>query len=246
MKIIGVIPARYESTRFPGKPLADIHGKPMVWWVYQQAIKVPELNEVYVATESDKIKSVCAGLGIPVVMTSDKHPTGTDRVAEVADKISSDLYVNIQGDEPLIEPETISAAIKPLFDKNEFHVVNLMARINNPVDAINSNIPKVIASENGRGLYLTRSVSPFPKGNIAYSLYRQVCVYAFTSWALEYFKNTPRGKIETIEDIEILRFIENGIYVKFIEVNSATIAVDTKMDLKRVQDELTYREQAKG
>ena len=104
MKIIGVIPARYRSSRFPGKPLADICGKPMIWWVYQQALKVPELDLVVVATDDQRIQSVCDSLGMAVFMTSDKHPTGSDRVAEVAEKTNGDLYINIQGDEPVIPP----------------------------------------------------------------------------------------------------------------------------------------------
>ena len=236
MIIIGVIPARYASTRFPGKPLADICGKPMVWWVYQQAKKVPEFENVYVATESDKIADVCKLYGIPAIMTSGKHPTGTDRVAEVAAKITADLYVNIQGDEPMIEPETILAVIKPFTEGSEgIHVSNLMAKIHDPVDAVNPTVPKVIASETGRGIYLTRGLSPFPKGGIDYSFYKQICAYAFTPWALEFFSKTARGRLEKIEDIEILRFIENGVYVNYIEVRSDSIAVDTEKDLEKVR-----------
>ena len=236
MRIIGIIPARYSSSRFPGKPLADIHGKPMIWWVYQQAKKVQEINDIYIATEDERIQNSCSQHEIPVVMTSNKHPTGTDRVAEVATKISADIYVNIQGDEPMIEPKTISMVIKPFINGDDIQVSNLMTKIKDPVDALNPTVPKVIASESGRGIYLTRSLSPFPKSSIDYYFYKQVCAYAFTPWALEFFQNTPRGRIEKIEDIEILRFIENGVYVKFIEVNSKTIAVDTEMDLVRVRD----------
>jgi len=171
MKIIGVIPARYASSRFPGKPLADIHGKPMIWWVYQQAKKVSLFNDIIVATENEQIVSVCETLSMSVMLTSDKHPTGTDRVAEVASKVSADLFVNIQGDEPLIEPDVISSVIQPLLDGEDVHVSNLMSRITNPVDAINPTIPKVIASADGRGIYLTRSIAPFPKARIDYLLY---------------------------------------------------------------------------
>ena len=115
MKIIGVIPARYESSRFPGKPLADICGKPMVWWVYRQCMKVQEMDEVYVATDDVRIKQACEENDVRVIMTSKEHKTGTDRVGEVAGKIAADLYVNIQGDEPLLEPDTIRAAILPFY-----------------------------------------------------------------------------------------------------------------------------------
>ncbi len=235
MKIIGVIPARYKSSRFEGKPLADICGKPMIWWVYQQAIKVKEFEDVYVATEDERIKVACEKLGINVIMTSDEHKTGTDRIGEVARKIKADLYVNIQGDEPMIEPETIVEAIKPFYDNEELQVSNLMTVIKDPVDVVNFTVPKVITNKDGIGIYLTRSAAPYPKGSIDYSYYKQVCVYGFTPEALDFYCNSPRGKVESIEDIEILRFIESGYKVQFIEVDSDTVAVDTPNDLEKVR-----------
>ena len=234
MKIIGVIPARYKSTRFEGKPLADICGKPMIWWVYQQAIQVEEFEAVYVATEDERIKSVCEELNINVIMTSNEHKTGTDRVGEVARMIKADLYVNIQGDEPMIEPETIIEAIKPFYINKELQVSNLMTIIKDPIDVINFTVPKVITNRDGIGIYLTRSPAPYPKGSLDYSYYKQVCVYGFTPSALEFYCNCPRGKVESIEDIEILRFIENGYKVQFIEVASNTVAVDNPNDLEKV------------
>lgn len=235
MKIIGVIPARFKSSRFEGKPLADICGKPMIWWVYQQAIKVKEFEAVYVATEDERIKNACEELGVNVIMTSDEHQTGTDRIGEVARKIKADLYVNIQGDEPMIEPETIVEAIKPFYDNEELQVSNLMTVIQDPVDVVNFTVPKVITNKDGIGIYLTRSAAPYPKGSIDYSYYKQVCVYGFTPEALEFYCNSPRGKVESIEDIEILRFIESGYKVQFIEVDSDTVAVDTPNDLEKVR-----------
>ena len=234
MKIIGIIPARYKSSRFPGKPLADICGKPMIWWVYQQAKKVKEFSEVYVATESEKIETVCKDLGINVVMTADTHPTGTDRIGEVARKIPADLYVNIQGDEPMIEPETIRKAILPFFDNPELQVSNLMTAIKDPVDVVNFTVPKVIANKDGIGVFLSRAPAPYPKGSIDYKYYKQVCVYGFKPEALQFYCNSERGKIERIEDIEILRFIEAGWKVQYIEVDSETVAVDTPNDLAKV------------
>ena len=235
MKIIGVIPARYKSSRFPGKPLMDICGKPMIWWVYQQCLKVPEFSEVYVATDDDQIEAACKELNVNVIMTSDKHPTGTDRVGEVARKVPADLYVNIQGDEPMIEPETVSKAIYPFYKNPELQITNLMTEIKNPVDAINITIPKVITNRDNIGIYLTRSLAPYPKGSIDYNYYKQVCVYGFKPEALRFFCESPRGKIESIEDIEILRFIEAGYRVQYVEVDSETIAVDTINDLERVR-----------
>jgi 3-deoxy-manno-octulosonate cytidylyltransferase (CMP-KDO synthetase) len=236
MKIIGIIPARYESSRFPGKPLVDICGKLMIERVYLQAKKVADFDSVYIATDDDRIYSSCQERNIDCMMTSTKHKTGTDRMGEVAEKISADLYVNIQGDEPLIEPETIRKAIIPFMEDKSYsiQVTNLMARIHNPVDLINSTVPKVIVSREGRGIYLTRSPAPFPKGGIDVTYYKQVCVYGFKPEALRFYCQSPRGIIESIEDIEILRFIEAGYHVQYIEVDSETIAVDTPNDLERV------------
>jgi 3-deoxy-manno-octulosonate cytidylyltransferase (CMP-KDO synthetase) len=235
MRIIGVIPARFKSSRFEGKPLADICGKPMIWWVYQQAIKVKEFHVVYVATDDERILAKCKEHKMNAVKTSEKHETGTDRVGEVARKIKGDLYINIQGDEPMIEPQTIVEAIKPFLIDTDLQVSNLMTKITDPVDVVNFTVPKVITNKEGIGIYLTRSSAPYPKGSINYRYYKQVCVYGFKPEALEFYCNSPRGKIESIEDIEILRFIENGYKVQFIEVDSDTVAVDTKNDLEKVR-----------
>jgi len=234
MKIVGVIPARYKSSRFPGKPLCDIHGKPMVWWVYNQALKVKEFSDVYVATESELVKETCEKLNIKVLLTSDKHLTGTDRVCEVSKIIAADLYVNIQGDEPMIEPEVIIKAINPFFSNQTLRVTNLMTKINNPIDVVNFTVPKVLVNNANMGVYLSRSPSPYPKGSLDFNYQKQVCVYGFKPEALRFFMETPRGRLEEIEDIEILRFIENGYPVQFIEVLSNSIAVDTPYDLKKV------------
>lgn len=236
MKIVAVIPARYQSSRFEGKPLADICGKPMIQRVYEQALKVKEFSEVYVATDNERIFNVCTQRNVKAIMTSTKHKTGTDRIGEVARNIQADIYVNIQGDEPLIEPATIRKAIIPFIEnpKTDIQVTNLMTQINDPVDLINFTVPKVIAAIDGRGVYLTRSAAPFPKGNINAKYYKQVCVYGFKPEALQFYCESPRGAVESIEDIEILRFIEAGYRVQYIEVDSQTIAVDTPNDLKRV------------
>ena len=239
MKIIGVIPARYASSRFPGKPLADIEGKPMIWWVYNQCKKVKDFDEVYIATDSKEIVEACKRLDLMVVSTSDKHKTGTDRVGEVAEKVPADLIVNIQGDEPLLEPETIRAAITPFYSVSDVMVTNLMTEIKNPIDVVNFTIPKVITNKDGIGIYLTRATAPYPKGSLDYTYYKQVCVYGYKPEALKFFckygRDFGKGKAEAVEDIEILRFIENGYKVKYVEVDSNTVAVDTPKDLEKVR-----------
>lgn len=236
MKIIGVIPARYKSSRFPGKPLEEILGKPLVWWVYQQALKVKCFSEVYVATDDERIEKKCKELGMEVVMTSREHPTGTDRVAEVARKISADLYVNIQGDEPLLEPETIEKAIEPFYEDESLEISNLMTKIKNQAEIINGTIPKVVTNDLGIGIFLSRSPIPYPKGVTDIDYYKAVCVYGFKPQALEFFASKERGNLEKCEDIELLRFIENGVKVKFIEVEQDTVAVDTPKDLEKVKE----------
>ena len=240
MKIIGVIPARYESSRFPGKPLVDICGKPMIWHVYQVCKKVEDFNEVFIATDDNRIYDVCKSYGMNCIMTSDRHKTGTDRVGEVAEKIPSDLIVNIQGDEPLLEAEIIKAAIRPFYDDGSLQVTNFMTKIKDPVDIVNFTVPKVVTNKDNIGIYLTRATAPYPKGKIDYDYYKQVCVYAFRPKALRFFcdygKSFGKAKIEAIEDIEILRFIENGIKVQFILVDSNSVAVDTPSDLEKVRN----------
>ena len=171
MKIIAFIPARYSSSRFPGKPLADICGKPMIWWVYNQAKKVEIIDNIYVATDDDRIKIVCENYNIPVIMTSEHHPTGTDRVAEASERFIADLFVNIQGDEPMIDPDSILAAILPFTKENDFLVTNLMAKIINPVELINNTVPKVICNSENIGVFLSRNPIPYPKGSIGYGAY---------------------------------------------------------------------------
>jgi len=239
MKIVAVIPARYKSSRFEGKPLAEIQGKPMIWWVYHRAKKVKEISEVYVATDDERIYDVCKKNKINVYMTAETCMTGTDRVAEVASQISADLYLNIQGDEPLIEPEVISEAIKPFLKNCDVRITNLMTEIVEPVDLINTTVPKVITNADDYAVFLTRSPAPYPKGGLDVKYYKQICVYGYLPDELRFFAEYGRkygkAKIEKIEDIEILRFIENGHPVKYVEVTSRSVAVDTPKDLDRVR-----------
>ncbi|WP_400256184.1 3-deoxy-manno-octulosonate cytidylyltransferase [Methanomethylophilus alvi] len=239
MKIVAIIPARYKSSRFPGKPLSDIFGKPMIWWVYQHCQMVPEFDEVYVATDDERIRQSCESLDMNVIMTSENNPTGTDRIGEVAEEIVADLYVNVQGDEPLMEPSVMSSAIRPFFNDPDLLVSNCMTKIRDPVEVVNFTIPKVITNKDGIALYLTRSTAPYPKGSINYDYFKQVCVYGFKPEALKFFyeygKKYGKAKMENIEDIEILRFIENGYKVQFVEVESNSVAVDTPKDLEKVR-----------
>lgn len=235
MNIMGVIPARYNSTRFPGKPLADICGKPMIWWVYNQAKKVEELNEVYVATDDIRIKEVCETLEINVVMTSADHKTHLDRLYEVSKVINADFYVNINGDEPLIESDAIKAIIPQNVDPDSIYIANLMTTLTNPIEAVDFSKIKIATDIFGYGLYMARSPIPYPKGNRDFEFKKFVGVQCFTRSALEFCYNTDRGPLEAAEDIDEFRFLENGQKIKFMDTVATTISVDTRKDLEEVR-----------
>ncbi len=240
MKIIGIIPARYKSTRYEGKPLADICGKPMIWWTYQQAKKTIGLDEVYVATDSEIIEKVCKEHDVNVIMTSDQNKTPTDRIYEVSTKFDADFYISINGDEPLIDPKTIESVIPNEKKQNEY-VANIITTIKDPVEVIDFTNLKVVTNDIGRGIYISRSPIPYPKGSMYCEYKKHVGVYAFNKKALEFYHNTKRGTLETIEDIDLLRFIENQIDIDFIDVDCKTLSVDTPKDLKRVIDIIKER-----
>lgn len=236
MNIVGVIPARYESSRFPGKPLADICGKPMIWWVYNQVKKVKELSEVYVATDDERIKIECEKYDIKVVMTSEKHPTHLDRLAEFVSKINADFYININGDEPLIDPVNI-AKLLPSKDINPktFYFANAMTIVKNPVELVDNARIKIATDVNGYGLYMARTAIPYPKGTADFEYKKFVGIQCFSKSALEFCKKTKRGPLENIEDIDEYRFLENGQKIKFVKVNASSFSVDTKKDLEKVR-----------
>jgi 3-deoxy-manno-octulosonate cytidylyltransferase (CMP-KDO synthetase) len=234
MNVIGVIPARYKSTRFPGKPLADILGKPMIYHVYQACIKSQLITKVVVATDDERIAEACDKFEIPWIMTADRHPTGTDRVAEVAQKLDGDVYVNIQGDEPMIRTKTIDAAVVPLLEDGDIQVTNLYAEILDPDELVDTNVIKVVRDPDSFGIYLSRQPIPYPKDRNEVSYFKQVCVYGFRKEPLLRFLNTPQTYLERVEGIELLRFLEIGVPVKFIEEEGGTTAVDTPSDLARV------------
>lgn len=234
MKILGVIPARYKSSRFEGKPLADINGKPMVWWVHEQAKKVAKLDKVIVATDDERIVNECNKYGIETIMTSVDNKTPTDRIYEVSTKIDADYYISINGDEPLIAPEVIESVI-PTEKKDELYVANLMTPISNPVEAVDPTNLKIVTNDKGEGVYISRAAVPYPKGSMDFVYKKHVGVYAFDKKALEFYHNTKRGALESIEDIDLLRYIENHVNIDFIEVESKSLSVDTPKDLEEIR-----------
>lgn len=235
MKIIGVIPARYKSSRFPGKPLADICGKPMVWWVYQEALKTGKYDDVIVATESELIVEKCNELNMHVMLTSDEHPTGTDRVAEVAQKVDADLYVIIMGDEPLISAADELKLIDAIENAPEADAIMLTEKFKNPVDAINATTIKLAITDQNYLIFMSRAAIPYPKEELGYSLYKNVGCYAFRKEALEFYLRTQPGVIERAEGIELLRLLENHKKVLTVLIDSESMAVDTQKDLERIK-----------
>lgn len=236
MNIIGVIPARYESTRFLGKPLADICGKPMIWWVYQQVKKVKELSKVYVATDDERIKVECEKYGINAIMTKKSHNTHLDRLAEFIDYIDADFYINVNGDEPLIDPKNIQKLIpEGSINPDSFYFANAMTIVTNPVELVDNARIKIVTDKFGYGMYMARTPIPYPKASSSFDYKKFVGIQCFSKRSLEFCKHTQRGEIESIEDIDEYRFLENGKKIKFILVDADSFSVDTQKDLEKVR-----------
>ena len=229
-----VIPARYDSTRFPGKPLVNICGKSMIRRVWEKCIEALSADQVIIATDDERIVQHCEENKMNTILTSKECLTGTDRIYEVSKKIKSKIYINVQGDEPLISPEDILKIINESKDYPD-SVVNGMANIKTPNDHKNPNIPKVVVDKKNNLLFMSRAAIPINKNLEFISAKKQVCIYAFPYEAMNiYGLISQKTPLEQIEDIEILRFLEMGINVKMVEVSDSSIAVDVPEDLEKV------------
>lgn len=235
MKIVCVIPARAESTRFFEKPLALILGKPMIQWVWNNCVDVPEFSEVYVATDSEKIKNAVESFGGNVIMTSPDHDTATGRLWEVSQKVEADLYVMVNGDEPLLKREAIIQCIPEKIEEGELYVSNLMTDFTNPVEVVDATNLKIVTDSHNRCLFISRSPIPYPKGNMDYVYQKFVGVGAFNRKALEFYHATPRGPIEKIEENDSFRFIENGVPIYYYNCHSKSLSVDNRKDIAGVE-----------
>ena len=240
-KIVGVIPARLGSTRLPRKVLRAIAGKPMVEWVWQAATESGLMDEVVVATDSDEVAEVCRERGIPVAMTSPECASGSDRVYEVSRQIAAEIYVNIQGDEPLLTPEHFAPLLR-LFERPEVRVSTICVPC--PAeDVANPNAVKVVTATDGRALYFSRATIPFDRDRVGFSGYRKhLGLYAYRKTALEEFAALAPSPLEQIERLEQLRLLENGIDLYVAEAAGDTIGVDTEDDLQRVEAILLGRQ----
>jgi len=243
-KVLGVIPARYKSTRFEGKPLTLINGVPMIKRTYNQAKKSELLDELIVATDDTRISTYCESEGIPAIMTSEHCLTGTDRLAEVSEKLDFDLYVNIQGDEPIIDPDAISQIVDIYHQYgNEYMVYNLY-KIIDDMDEINSHtIIKVIVNEKDEVMYMSRLPVPFSNSGLVQQFRQQIPVYGFTKEALSIFSNHKKTINEQYEDVELLRFVDLGYKIKMGETKVDSIAVDVPSDIKKVEKFLNSKKE---
>lgn len=242
MKILCVIPARYASTRLPGKPLADIAGKPMICRVYDRAVQAKCLSEVVVATDDQRVLQAVEAHGGRAMMTAKDHPTGTDRLAEVAAAYPDiDLIINVQGDEPLIEPSIIDALAAAFDGDADLKMATVMTEITDEAEQMNPNNVKVVTDKNGYALYFSRSLLPYPRYRKGVPVYKHIGIYAYKrEFLLHYAKMAPTPLEET-EALEQLRALENGYRIKVIRTDHRFVGVDTAEDLAMVNK--IYRQQ---
>ena len=237
MQSVGIIPARYASSRFPGKPLANLLGKPMVQHVYESACRAETLDEVIVATDDQRIYDAVTEFGGNVEMTGECE-TGTERVAVVAERLKCDIVANIQGDEPLLKPAQIDLMLRPLLDKPEVQVSTLKQRVKTAGDYRDINVVKVVTDLHGNALYFSRASMP---GKVSetelhkFPVYRHVGLYAYRREQLLAFTDWSRTPYELAEGLEQLRFLENGVPIHVVETDTPLIGVDVPADLKRVK-----------
>ncbi len=236
MDVIGVIPARYGSTRFEGKVLADIHGKPMIQWVWEAAKKAKILDEVIVACDDKRIEEAVKSFGGKAVFTSKEHTCGTDRICEVVNPLEVKVIVNIQADEPLLDPVMIENVARPLLDNPALNMATLMKRIDGPQEVCDPNVVKVLTDKNGLALYFSRLAIPYQQDKSVRAVYyKHIGLYAYTKDFLFIFKNLPESYLEKMEKLEQLRVLEAGFRIKVIETKVSTIGVDTPEDLEKAK-----------
>ena len=233
-KIFGVIPARYNSTRLPGKPLVEIYGKPMIYWVAKR-VEASSLSSYCVATDDQRIADVCDQYNIPWMMTSGDCVNGTERVAEVAQKTDADYYVNIQGDEPVLNPEAINQIVLSMESIYEPQFIQAIAPINDPVSVMDVSVVKVAVSENNEAIYYSRSPIPYPRNQKHDVYYRCLGLYLYSRDFLRSYTELKVTRLEQIEQIEQLRVLENGIRINTIAVDDVGLSIDTPEDLAFVR-----------
>jgi 3-deoxy-manno-octulosonate cytidylyltransferase (CMP-KDO synthetase) len=237
---LGVIPARLQSTRLPKKVLREIAGRPLIVRVYEAAKRSRDLADVLVATDAREVVDACARFGVPTVLTSPDHPSGTDRVWEVAQSRAADVYVNIQGDEPLLTPGHIERLVAPFRARSDTQVTTLKIRLL-PEEVDNPNVNKVVCGAAGQALYFSKYPIPYDRDGRGVVRYKHIGLYAYSRAALETYHRLPPSPLELTEKLEQLRFLEHGIPIVVVETDEPTIGVDTEADLRAVEARLAAR-----
>jgi len=241
MDAIGIIPARYSSTRFEGKVLADISGKPMIQRVWERARQALLLEDLIIACDDEKVADAAREFGAKVILTAKGHASGTDRISEVVNPLDVRVIINIQADEPLIHPMMIDSVAAALLEDNNVSMATIMKKIENPKELDDPNVVKVVVDKNNFALYFSRARIPYHAQNSKEPLpsyYKHIGLYGYTKDFLFFYKNLPVSHLEAIEALEQLRVLEEGIRIKVIETKYETIGVDTPEDLERVKDYL--------
>ena len=243
-KVVAIIPARWESTRFPGKPLANILNKPMIQWVVESVKMAQSIDDVIVATDDKRIYSRVVGFGGRAEMTSGDHASGSDRIAEVVAGMSCDIVVNVQGDEPLISPDDIDLVVNSLISDSAIQVGTLKIQINSLDDFLNPNVVKVVTNRNDFALYFSRAPIPFHRDgglesvklNDQVPVYKHVGLYGYTRLLLLEFSKWEKSGLEESEKLEQLRILEKGIPIKVEETKNDSIGVDCPEDIKKIEN----------
>ena len=239
-KIVAVVPARYGSTRFPGKMIAQIAGKPVVWHTYQQVLRSELVSEVIIAADDNRILEALEPFDVPVVMTRPDHQSGTDRIAEVAANLDADIIVNVQGDEPLIDPHTVDEAIRPLLENPDIPMGTVKRKITDLEMVIDPNVVKVIVDNRGRAIYFSRLPIPYirdeadRKGATGHH-WQHIGLYVFRREFVMQFAKMAQTPLEKLEKLEQLRVLENGYDIAVVETEHESVGVDTPEDLERVR-----------
>jgi 3-deoxy-manno-octulosonate cytidylyltransferase (CMP-KDO synthetase) len=238
MDVIGVIPARYSSTRFEGKVLADISGKPMIQHVWERAKQALTLDDVIIACDDERVAKVAKEFKAKVVFTAKAHSCGTDRIIEVVNPIDVKIVINIQADEPLVHPMMIDALAQELLDNNTVSMATLMKKIENPQELNDPNVVKVVVDKNNFALYFSRAAIPHRANNSEIKspvYYKHIGLYGYTKDFLFIYKNLASSNLEKIERLEQLRVLEEGFRIKVLETKYETVGVDTPEDLEKVK-----------
>jgi len=237
-KVLAVIPARHASSRFPGKPLAPIAGKPMIQHVVERVRRAELVTRVVVATDEASIKDVVEGFGGEAILTRHDHRTGSDRVAEVATHVQAEIYVNVQGDEPLIDAGTIDAVVSAMLEDDSVQVATPCTAILQPGDIMDPNIVKVVRDFDGNALYFSRAPIPWVRDtaeSVAARHWKHLGLYGFRRDALLEFPTLPPGELERLEQLEQLRWLENGFRIRVVETDYDAVSVDVPSDVERVE-----------